>query len=688
MIEEEKSYTPKEDEKIKRFESFKRELKDAIPEEREEKLKFLKREEIKTMEKDIKRLREMEAEKERERILALEKEKKKFKKEETVKKEEAVKKEIPKKREDFKKEFKEKIALVQQEKPVIPKPPKKPSSIQKFLVRIAIILIPFLLAAFIYWISTSVPVIKKKIPTPSQITPSEEQTSLEQTPKVPFPEAFVKIKNVLSFEVSGKEEVSSVFNLLSQKDLSQKQLHQVIIINKTQNRILNLEEIAQGFKIEIPSGLIQELDKENFNILIFPQEQGLREVFIIKIKQKEGLDKLLKEWELKLTKEGISLSGVPIQTIASSFKESSYKGKSFRYLTISKEDLGICYGLFDEYFVFTTSFESIQKIIDELEPKISPSPELSNKLGQLFIVGFEGKSLTPELEEFIKKYKPGGILLLSKNIESKEQLKDLINSLQDLSLKETGLPLFIAVDQEGGQVCRIEFLEEKTAQSEINNTDEAYNIGMKRGNELKELGINMNLAPLLDNMQAGDFYFNRSFKKSPEQSGELAKSLILGQKQAGLLTVIKHFPGYVNVPFNPETKLAYIPFPEISQFKKAMEAKPELVMIANAVYTDIDPSLPSTFSKKLIDYLKENLGEEIIIASDDLSQNSLSKNFSLKEIVTKPIEAGVDILILSGYPTPVEQALDVFFKAVENKEISETRLNEAINKVVQLKEAL
>ena len=278
--------------------------------------------------------------------------------------------------------------------------------------------------------------------------------------------------------------------------------------------------------------------------------------------------------------------------------------------------------------------------------------------------------------------------MLSKNIENKQQLKSLIEELQKISLKETGLSLFIAVDQEGGPITRIGFLEEKTSQSEINDTDTAYQIGLKRAEELRDLGVNINLAPLLDHMKVEDFYYNRSFQKTPSLSGELAKSLVLGQKQGGVLTTIKHFPGYVNVSFNPEVKLATILTPEISQFKKTMEAEPELVMVSNAIYTDIDPSLPLTFSEEGILYLKQNLGSKPLVVSDDLAQNSLLEKFPLIDILTKPIEAGVDILIFSGWRAPVDAALDECLEAVKNKAISEAKIDAAVSRIIKLKQTI
>ena len=101
---------------------------------------------------------------------------------------------------------------------------------------------------------------------------------------------------------------------------------------------------------------------------------------------------------------------------------------------------------------------------------------LEQKIGQILIIGFEGKTLTPQLENLIKKIHPGGVLLLSRNIENKSQLAKLIDDLNKISLADTGLPLLIAADQEGGVISRVQFLNEKTPQSEIKNENQAYQL--------------------------------------------------------------------------------------------------------------------------------------------------------------------------------------------------------------------
>ncbi|MBI2626259.1 MAG: N-acetylmuramoyl-L-alanine amidase [Candidatus Nealsonbacteria bacterium] len=330
---------------------------------------------------------------------------------------------------------------------------------------------------------------------------------------------------------------------------------------------------------------------------------------------------------------------------------------------------------------------------------LSPSPEngaefilksltLEEKIGQLLILGFEGNASTPELKNLIKTTRPGGIILFKKNIGERSQIKALIEDLQKVSLTETGLPLLVAVDQEGGVVSRISFIKEQTGQPEIKNADHAYKVGLNRGMELKELGINLNLAPVLDITQTEDFLYERSFKKRAEETGILAKAMVSGQQEANILTAIKHFPGYGGISFNPEEILATLAdVPQITHFQKLMETSPELVMTANVVYPDIDATLPIAFSVKGIEFLREKLGEVPLIITDDLSQSYLLDVLTSKEVATMPIKAGVNILLFSDWKSGVDAEF-IIKKAVEASEISEELIDRAILRTIQLKQGL
>ena len=618
-----------------------------MPEQKKEKLDFLKREEIKTMAKDLAFLRELEAQKQREKIASTK-----------LKEDRLTPEQIPK-------ETKSKPKKIFS----IPKTPKTPSRSKKILVRGIIVLLFVLFFSTIAWFFWP----KEK--------PSISEPVVEEELEIQIPVSLIPIENTKTPEISNVEEISTILKEIMQEEMAEGEFLRVAIKNIKEERLVSFQELSASLGIEVPEEMYQKIDQD-YTLAFYSQTQEKRVVLITKVKEHEGLTELLKSWETQILEKGIVISEEQYPFLASSFKTSFYKDIDFRYLTVSKADFDLCYAYFDNYFLLTSSFESFEKAIDEIEKQ-----EINNQVGQLFIVGFEGKVVTPQLEEFFKKYKPGGVLLLSKNIESETQLKKLNADLQTLSLRESGLPLFIAVDQEGGVISRVDFLEEKIAQSEIETPEQAFLVGQKRGKALKELGINLNLAPVLDSIQAGDFLFERSFQKPIEEIGELGKALVQGQKTTEILTAIKHFPGYGAISLHPEETLARVDqIPEISQFKKAMEANPELVMTSNVVYKEIDASLPLIFSPDGIQFLRNNLGINVLIISDDLDQNSLLSNFSLKEMVIKPVEAGVDIMIFSGWRSSVEQALETFLSALEIGEISETSVNNAVSKIISFKQ--
>jgi len=641
--------------------------KEGGKEELEEKKELLKREEIQTMEKDLSRLREIEAQKERERIAALK----------------PLSEEKIEKPEEPEAEKKEELPLT-----LIPKPPKRPPAYTKLAVRIGIVAFLVFLIGFFAWFF----LIKKEETTEGeQLPPSEDEIigeeEEEEEIEATIPISLVAEISTSTLEVSNLEETPSVLSQFLEQKPTEQGFIRILLKNLGENKILGLGDFFETFSISAAPGLLDKLG-DDFTLFLYSGKHD-RLGFITKIKEKEGLSELMTSWEGSLEGDAENLFSVLGKTgpaLAPNFRSSTFGENSFRFLTVSTDDFGICYALMDDYFLFATSFESMEKLMQEVRLR---SLTLENKIGQLFVIGFEGTTLTPELKELFKKYKPGGVLLLSRNIENEEQLRQLIKDLQGLSLNETGLPLFVAVDQEGGIISRVNFAEEQTPQAKIENTDHAFLIGQKRETELKELGINLNLAPVLDITQESDFLFNRSFQKEPDTAGLLAKFLVLGQKAAGALSVIKHFPGYEGITFDPEEKLAEIELlPEISQFKKAMEANPDFVMTANVVYKNLDPKLPFTFSPIAIQFLKDSLGENVLIISDDLAQNYLLENFSLKEVVVKPVEAGIDLLIFSGWEIETVKGLEAFHSAFNNGEVQIIKVEDTINRIIQLKKGL
>jgi beta-N-acetylhexosaminidase len=250
--------------------------------------------------------------------------------------------------------------------------------------------------------------------------------------------------------------------------------------------------------------------------------------------------------------------------------------------------------------------------IQEKAPSLSLS--LEDKLGQMLLMGFDGTEVTPEVSLLFSTIRPGGVLLLGRNIVSKDQTKKLIADLQDISVRVVGLPLFVAVDQEGGIVSRVPWVDD-TSPSALRNADEALLVGKKRAQDLRAVGVNMNLAPVLDSNGENDFLFNRSFQEERDISLSLAQALIQGHTQEGVIPVPKHFPGYDGVAFNPETGVLPFTedFPDTSFFKDVMDfSQVPFLMLSHVVYEAVDPANPLPLSEKGMELVRKELGDRVL----------------------------------------------------------------------------
>ena len=725
---------------------------------------FLAREEIKTMEKDTSKLREIEARQERERVGKIkteeemigEKEREKLAEKaslernlaekEAREREERIKKmrgdretkenaqaqintekaesitgefrgalkETQMKEEELRKRFlariearAEGIEEIPAPPPLKPTPPvvkevktseitqtflKKPGFGQKIWIRIILSLLALsilaLAATFSYWyfiVREKPPTEEPKITTP--VNPVPEQKELIIPPPLFY------LENSQTLKTPQTSEVPFLLFQALQGKTTPGSLTRILLEDTENVKILGLKESFDSFGIIPPENFYSKLS-DNATLFIYSQEEGNRLGLAVKTNDRAGLTSIMTSWEETMEEnlKGLfELLGKDAPALYSYFRDAQYQETNFRFQTFSRQDVGIVYAIFDDYFVLTTSWKSMEKVLDKLKeaPLSLENMTLAGKIGQLFFIGVNGTTLTPEMEKLIASIQPGGILLLKKNIVNEGQTKKLIRDLQEVSFNNYGIPLFIGVDQEGGEISPVNFTREKTAQSELKTPAQAYAVGLSRGEELKDLGINLNLAPVLDAAQPSDFVFGRVFQATDSESSALAKALISGQKTASVLTAIKHFPGYGAIAFDPEKTLAILDkTPQIDLFEIAAEAKPEFVMTSNVIYSEIDAELPFSFSEKGIKLLKQSMGSEPLIITDDLPQQSLIDKFSLRGVVTLPIKAGADILTFStNWETTLPEAIRILNEAVQNGEISKAQIDDSVLKIIKLKRA-
>ncbi|MBF8298366.1 MAG: putative beta-N-acetylglucosaminidase, partial [candidate division NC10 bacterium] len=186
---------------------------------------------------------------------------------------------------------------------------------------------------------------------------------------------------------------------------------------------------------------------------------------------------------------------------------------------------------------------------------------LREAIGQLFILGFEGRAPSFAVEDFIREHNPGGVILFARNLGSPEEIAMLTNALQAASLP----PLFVAIDQEGGKVTRLQppFTQWPSAATvgDVGSSELAYALGKAMAQELLAVGINMNLAPVLDVLTnpANPIMAGRCFGNDPQVVTRLGMAVFGGLKDMGVLAVGKHFPGHGDTTVDSHLGLPVVP---------------------------------------------------------------------------------------------------------------------------------
>lgn len=340
-------------------------------------------------------------------------------------------------------------------------------------------------------------------------------------------------------------------------------------------------------------------------------------------------------------------------------------------------------------------------------PTISNGEEVSldKKIGQMLMVWFEGSNITPEIERMIRDHKVGGVVLFrwAGNLESKEQIARLNTELQAMSMKELGLPLLISLDQEGGSVTRIPGATDfpgNMALGATGNRDYAHSVGNMIGRELSALGINMDLAPVLDvNVNPKNPVIGlRSFGEDPALVSELGRAYIDGLQSAGIIPVGKHFPGHGDTATDSHTGLPVVNYSRdtlervhLKPFADAIDEGLPCIMTAHITVNSIDKERPATLSKKVLsDLLRKDLGFDGVIMTDAMDMAAISEYYGPTErAAVEAIKAGADIILMPQYRDDwlgsIGKTIDEIKTAVEEGEISEKRIDESYERIVALK---
>lgn len=344
------------------------------------------------------------------------------------------------------------------------------------------------------------------------------------------------------------------------------------------------------------------------------------------------------------------------------------------------------------------TYESVAQ--SELSPeekvdKLVANMSDADKVGQLLMIGIHGKTLNDDAKFMLNEYRVGGIILFDRNMESKDQVKSLITDINKTG-KSAGLtPLFIGIDQEGGAVARMEDQLIKVPPAEAlgkEPIEQAVSLAKQSGTELKDLGFNINFAPVADL----GLTYGRSFSTNPDEVVRYASAVGKAYDEAGLWYSYKHFPGIGKTDVDLHADTSVVPVSKetlLNEDTKVFvdlikQSKPNTyaIMVSHAMYPQIDADHPSSLSKVLItDWLRKDMGYNGVVVTDDMDMGALAKHYTFGDMAVQSILAGSDILLVCHECEHMQEAYNGLMKAVKDGRISKERLDESVKRILLMK---
>lgn len=336
--------------------------------------------------------------------------------------------------------------------------------------------------------------------------------------------------------------------------------------------------------------------------------------------------------------------------------------------------------------------------IDPIEDRIK-SMSLEEKIGQLLIVGFEGTEINQEIISFIEELKVGGFILFSRNIEDENKTLKLLNNIKEAN-SDNDIPLFLSIDEEGGRVSRLpkafKRLPEAIKLGNKNDKEISYNYGKILGERVKTLGFNVDFAPVLDinSNPKNPVIGNRAFGSTVDIVVSNGIQVMSGIRDTNIIPAVKHFPGHgdtgidshVNLPIVKKS-MEELEKMELIPFIKAIEEDVDMIMVAHILYPAMDEEYPSTMSQKIIqNLLRDQLGYNGVVVSDDMTMGAIVENYSLEEASLRFIKSGGDIaLICHGNDNP-KKVIEHIKESVNTGSLSEIDIDKKVYRILKLKE--
>jgi len=343
--------------------------------------------------------------------------------------------------------------------------------------------------------------------------------------------------------------------------------------------------------------------------------------------------------------------------------------------------------------------------VDNLDQydRIISKMSLHEKICQMFIVtpesltGFDVVTASGDTtKNCLKQYPVGGLIYFAANLESMEQAKEMLSGAKEIQKNLGMIPMFYAIDEEGGDVARCADALGTTSFDPMYlykemGTDTAYSNAKTIAGDISSVGFNLDFAPVADTWSnpANTVIGQRAYSDDFAETAELVAAAVRGFSDGGVYCSVKHFPGHGDTAEDSHygtavsaKTLAELEQNEYLAFKKGIKAGADMVMMGHITMTSVD-QLPASVSKTMItDELRGKLGYDGVVITDSLAMGAVTEMYESGELAVKIVDAGADMLLM---PQDMKSAVEALEKAVEDGTITEERINESIRRILILK---
>lgn len=324
---------------------------------------------------------------------------------------------------------------------------------------------------------------------------------------------------------------------------------------------------------------------------------------------------------------------------------------------------------------------------------------IKEKVGQMIMIGLDTNYITERITKMISDYKIGGIILYRKNFSTYAQMLKLINDIKALN-KNNKIPLFIAIDQEGGRVNRlppeIKNLPSANKLASLNNIDTIINSARITGNLLKKSGFNLNFSPVLDIKRFNDNHpiGDRCYGETKEKVSEYGIAVMKELQKQGIISVIKHFPGHGATKYDSHYLLPVINSniedlqkEDMYPFEQAIKEGADAILVGHLLIKKTTGAYPASLSRKFItNYLRKKYRFKGLIITDDLKMRAIKFLYGPNLAVEKAFKAGNDIIIFRFNSNEEKRVLDKITNLVEKGKIKESQINRSVRRIIKIKE--